>query len=225
MNENEINNIIENENGKYNLKRESGYENSDQLVPQFYWGNIEKPRIVILGKNPSYSIDDELDNKYLRKYLKDNLDYDNRDDKVVKLLTNTDCDFSLSGTSRWWRKAFDGWKLFEECPDKNSFMKNVVIFNMFGFYSPSLNEKPSKESYIDDNKKNKIIELLNDCEEIYIMWKASIDWWFGENGLLKIEISEDMKKKLYIVNSKCSCNSKFKEAETYSEYMKRKNTK
>ena len=217
------NEIINNENSKYHLKRIKGFKES--LVPQFYWGNINGAEIIILGKNPSYSIDDELDNKYLSKYLKRNLEYNKRDDEVVNLLTNANCEFSLSGTSRWWRKAFDGWELYENCTDKNIFMNKVAIFNMFGFYSPSLSEKPSKESYINDELKNKIIELLNDCEEIYIMWKASIDWWFGENGLLKIEISEDMKKKLYIVNSKCSCNSRLKDAELYSEFLKRKNVK
>ena len=217
----EVKEKIQSENSKYNLNRKEGYEDKAHLVPQFYWGNIDKASIVILGKNPSYSLNDEMDNMYLRKYLEQNLSFYNRNEETINLLTNIDCEFSLSGTARWWRNAFEGWEEYDKCKDKNHFMNDVAIFNMFGFYSPTLSEKPAAKSYIDDEIKAKIIKLLKKCSRIYIMWYVSIDWWFGKDGLLGIDI-EECKDRVFVVNSKCSCNAKFKNAESYSEFLKRK---
>lgn len=59
---NEIN-IIKHENSKSKINRLHNELYAGDLIPQFFWGCLTDPNIIILGKNPVYSLDDEIDNR------------------------------------------------------------------------------------------------------------------------------------------------------------------
>jgi hypothetical protein len=227
-------NIIEHENSKYKTNRLNTELYSGELIPQFFWGDLTSPNIIILGKNPVYSIDDEIDNRDFSSFLNQNLKTNERDEETVNLLTNLKSKFASSGTSRWWRKSFKGWSdfsdeniKFEDLPlnKRCNFMSEykIAIFNMYGFYSKSLNSRPNNKSYIIENDfKEELVSIISNAKKIYIMWEASLNWWFGKDGILDLDIHNLANKvEVYIVNGKCKCNCLLKNSVSYIESKKR----
>ncbi len=187
------------------------------LFPQLYWGNLHNPDIIILGKNASYSVEDELDNSYFDDILKENALPNKNNNRyfIEDILTNLTSKFALSNTSRWWRNAFSGWGPYETCEDQNHFMGNVAIVNMYGFYSESLDTKPEEKSYLENEPE--ILDMIRNHvksrKPVYIMWKKSIEWW---EELLGVKFYLDTT---YIVNGKNSRNRLLKNSiQLYSLY-------
>jgi len=174
------------------------------LIPQLYWGTLHFPDIVILGKNASYSVEDELDNYHFDDILKENALPNKNNNRyfIEDILTNLTSKFALSNTSRWWRNAFSGWEPYETCEDQNHFMQHVAIVNMYGFYSESLDTKPGEKSYLENEPE--ILDMIKNHvksrKPVYIMWKKSIEWW---EDLLGVKFYLDTT---YIVNGKNSRN-------------------
>ena len=174
------------------------------LIPQLYWGTLHFPDIIILGKNASYSVEDELDNYHFGDILRENALPNKNDNRFFAedILTNLTGKFALSGSSRWWRNAFSSWEPYETYEDKNHFMQNVAIVNMYGFYSESLDTKPKEKSYLENEPEilDMIRKHIKSGKPIYIMWKKSIEWW---EDLLGVKFNPNTT---YIVNGKNSRN-------------------
>lgn len=150
------------------------------LIPQLYWGNCINPDTIILGKNASYSVEDEIDNFHFRMDLLKNAlsNEDNNRYFLSNLLVDTTKEFCMTSVSRYWRNAFSGWDDYECGCNKNSFMDNVAIINMYGFYSEELSEKPKEKSYLEEEPEllDMIRNHIKSGKTIYIMWKKSIKW-------------------------------------------------
>ena len=167
------------ENNIDKIKEIFGYDDNTNLIPQCFWGNIINPEIIILAKNPSHVLTDDIDNKYFRNTLIENLKIKDRKNIHNNLLFcnssfDKDIPFELSGVSKWWRDFF-GENINLE--NKNDFMKKVCVINLCGYYKTSLDEpipeelfwfyNPNKENHIDDY----IEKLLNiDNVRIISVW-------------------------------------------------------
>ena len=188
-----------------------------ELIPQLYWGNLNDPEIVILGKNASYSFEDELDNYHFRGWLLLNL-LSNKDSSrnfFCDILTNSNNIFINSSVSRYWRNAFIGWEPYENFKNKNNFMRKTAIINMYGFYSEELSEKPEEPSYLENEKEilDMIRNHITNHKPIYIMWKKSLKWW---KDLLGVEFDPN---NTYIVNGNNSRNKYLKNSVLLSSIL------
>ena len=220
------------DSGKHIKKRINPYSEKQDLLCQYCWGNLEEPKVIILGKNPSYSMEDEVDNHFFGNYLKLNCVLENRDVNVVNLLTNFEEMFYTSSTARWWRRAFTGWNYktgpktkdkkgaFEnlEIEEKRLFMNNIAIFNLYGFYSEYLDKEQDNENYtIEASLLDKLKALMKKELPIYIMWYKSIDWW--KNKGIDLDSYSGM---VYVVNGSCSANKCLNNSITYQDFKSRK---
>ncbi len=166
-----------------------------ELIPQFWWGDIdcEEPEMVILGRNPSFCIDDILDNKYFSDDFKKNI---NGNNESKNLLLGQDKIFICSGVSRWWREAFKGRNITS--------MEGIAIYNLFGFYSKkypkNIDIKLSHINVLEDLKE-KIVKQIKSSKIVFLMWEKSFDAW---KELLGKENFKGMN--IYVVNHKCACN-------------------
>ncbi len=183
-----------------------------ELVPQLFWGNLKDPQLVILGKNPSYTVEDELDCKYYSKELKENLKVENHCDAkkedVVNLLSNLSNRFYTSNASRWWRRYLSG--LSKNNDNKQVSMSEIGIFNIYGYYakdgSPDeayhnakMLEKAHIIKYIDT-----VYNVLQTAKTIVIMWKGSIPAWeYLLRGKCK-DFFRNGEKDIYVANIKCN---------------------
>ena len=161
---------------KYINEKTNIFGSQDNLIPQCFWGNMKDPEIIILAKNPSYNIDDVLDNKHFENTFKENLKISDRDESIVNILFSGECKyknppFELSGVSKWWRTFF-GDNLEDFNP--NTFMNNICILNLCGYYKTSVEGRIPKEYF-----------WFNKGEAEYNI----IDKLFTENEKLKIIIS------------------------------------
>ena len=118
------------------VKELFAYDDNTSLIPQCFWGNINDPEIIILAKNPSHVLTDDIDNKYFKNTLTENLKIKNRSKNHNNILFSdssfdNDIPFELSGVSKWWRDFF-GESINLE--NKNDFMEKVCIINLCGYY-------------------------------------------------------------------------------------------
>jgi len=198
----------------FDIKERYEVKDSNKLVPQLYWGNPLNPKYVILGKNPSYLIDDEFDCKYFNEELKNNLIFEkhlNGDTKIINLLTNRNELFGLSYVAKWWQRVFGELKEFKE--NQDLFMCNVFIANIYGYYSK---EKSPKKAFNDVKLLEKahikkyisyVCSALESAEIIFIMWKDSISAWEYLLNKSNYTFFERIKKKIYVVNKKYPTNN------------------
>ena len=176
------------------------YKDKKNLIPHCFWGNIKDPEIVILAKNPSYSIDDELDNKYFRKTFMGNLKIEDRDESIINVLfSSTSYDgipFELSCVSKWWRAFFDK---NINLSNQETFMSKICILNLCGYYKTTVEKKIGKHLFwFYDNKNNKIDDVIIDLfnkEKNKNLKKVISVWKFNDNNpwkdiLLKLGIQE-----------------------------------
>ena len=180
------------------------------LIPQFWWGNINNPKIIILANNPSYKkgynskTSDDIDNEKYRKYLEDNIYRPN----------GFNCDFVKENIdayfSYWWKTKF-----FE---NKEIDITKVGIFNLIGYYSKNssfFNKEILEHSHM--------IRFANDLKEycqsnddiiIVFVWKGSVDYW--RRALGKEKFYEIFKNKdVYIANKNRRFNPKLNGACRY----------
>lgn len=183
---------------KYIDKIKELFVYNENLIPQCFWGNIKDPQIIILAKNPSYSIDDELDNKYYSKTFLKNLKISDRNESIINVLfseTSEDTNpFELSCVSKWWRKFFDDNITSET---QKTVMNKICILNLCGYYKTEVKKKIDERLFwFYDEQKDKISDLIvnlftknKNLEKIISVWKLndSNPW---KDILLKLGIQE-----------------------------------
>ncbi len=187
------------------IKKKFGYDKNVDLVPQCFWGNIKNPKVIILANNPSYVASDELDNKYFRKTLLDNLEIDNRDEGIINVLfsstSHDNIPFELSGVSKWWRDFFD-----ENInpSNKDSFMSDKCIINLCGYYKTNVDEKIDDDLcwFYDENKQNKINDILENVlknnenlKKIITVWSKNGNQWLKVLNTLEVNINVEQAEK------------------------------
>ena len=143
------------------------------LTPQPWWGNLDKPSIIILGINPScvnsdfnYNDGDEDKNPF-KKILEDNLSYKNRSDELN--LSNLFKKFNNNPVINTWNEKY---KLGEAFSDK---LDTIAIYNAFAYYQTNLfnikNDKILELTHIKGEIKNKIVEdIINPENNVYFLW-------------------------------------------------------
>ena len=146
---------------------------NNTLIPQLWWGNLENPEIIILGKNPSYRKEDELDNRneeFRNNVLIKNVSYFNRDNTL-----NLDILFKKYSHIN----VIKTWKRYLNYLDKEYYGK-VAIYNMFGYYRTNLDKPNPSISHLSTNNQirdeliNKIIDNPN---SVYFMWNGTKKLW------------------------------------------------
>lgn len=192
------------ENNIDKIKEIFGYDDNTNLIPQCFWGNIINPEIIILAKNPSHVLTDDIDNKYFRNTLIENLKIKDRNNIHNNLLFcdssfDKDIPFELSGVSKWWQDFF-GENINLE--NKNDFMETVCIINLCGYYKTSLDKpipeelfwfyNPNKENHIDD-----YIEKLLNRDNVRI-----ISVWALNDSNPWTKILNDLRKKAELAKMK-----------------------
>jgi hypothetical protein len=167
------------------------------LIPQFWWGNITNPKLIVFANNPSYkcehnsNLSDDKDNEdnNTREYLERNIF---RPDKF-------NCDFINSNSdayfSFWWKNKF-----FE---NNKVNLNNIGIFNLIGYYSKNssfFNKKILLHSHILQFS-NQLIEYIQSNSDVILtfVWKGSVDYWRRAIG--KDNFSKMCKnRKIYVAN-------------------------
>ena len=185
-------------------------ENESTLIPQLWWGNLEDPEVIILGKNPSYiPSEDDPDNcnKEFRDFLRNNLKFSNRTDDY-KLSVVFEKYKERNVIKKHWTKILDG------VTNKDA----VAVYNIFGYYKTTIEISDLGMSHIAKNVniKNKIInQIINKPNNVYFLWKGTKKLWFE---LLQDGLEEKKKKKLFsIINEAHSLNEKNNRVPRFSE--------
>lgn len=193
----------------FRIKNRFIIENQKHLVPQLFWGNLKDPKYVILGKNPSYTIEDEFDCKYFYNDLKKNLKIENHlndNNRIINLLTNRNELFGLSYVAKWWQRSFSNLDDYKTNPEY--FMTKVAIANIYGYYSkdsspekPFVNIELLNKSHIFKYIKE-LRAAIENAEIIFILWEDSIPAW---EYILNNDCEgffDKQKRKIYISNIK-----------------------
>lgn len=194
------------------------------LVPQLFWGDFDNPDIVILGKNPSYSEDDEKDNSNYQTFLKENLEFSkhknneeftkHKNNKIMNFLSfNSEKEENFHAIE-WWKKSFAGTNDFSN--------KKVAVFNLYGYYAKEssdvlFNKDMAYKTHIYlDNHIDDIKELINseNCKAVFILWSKCVNIWSALLG----DCFNNNIGKIFVVNVKCPQNKLLKEAVPYSIY-------
>lgn len=210
---------------KYNFisKTEDG---KNTLVPQLWWGNLIKPKVVILGKNPSYRSEsksikgksDDKDNSCdgTRNYLENNITRNEFNTNFLDIIKD-------SYVSFWWRNF-----LGDENVDllKN----NIAVLNIFGYYSVNsdyldkIQDSYLKQSHIY-KRNEKVKQLLKQAKAIIFLWQGSEKVWnkvLSSNEEMNEKFFDDksIRKKLYFANYKNGRNPKFIDIISYDDKNK-----
>ncbi len=201
------------------LSKEKDFDDkikAEELIPQFWWGNISNPSVVILGKNPSLKTDGDkndlkdINNKIIKQYFKNNI---NRKGKFNSNFLYEE-KIKDSYLVEWWNNFFNIKDL-----DKNK----VGIFNLFGCYSRNsdfINDNVLNKSHIKrvEGKEEKIRGALRNSKAIIFLWYGSIKQW--EKVLGEDFFNDDILNKIYIANYKNSFIPKLSEIVSYKDIEK-----
>lgn len=191
----------------------------DGLIPQPWLGNIIKPKIVILGKNPGFvdtgNVNDITDNAVdgensIRDYLIANLE--NCNDKRTSLRFHVDnekedtsinsfrwllADENHSSLSEWWKKFFglDEQKPYNYKDIRDKLSDEIAVFNYYGYYSKFMEkELDTISSNLD---KIDFKQIIKKDTILVFLWGGARD--FYENILQAIQ-EENRPENIYIAN-------------------------
>jgi len=147
---------------------------SETLIPQPWWGNIENPKIIVLAKNPSYLDSDDEYNRDpdFRNVLDKNLSATKRDQDLY--LSSLFYNFKEKQVFKTWKKYLRGYK------ERNFNLDEIGIFNMFGYYRTHLDDYELKNSHINtisQVRKTIIDKILNDPEKVFLLWEGTRNNW------------------------------------------------
>jgi hypothetical protein len=137
--------------GKENLKLSYFYQT--HVLPHPWWGNINNPKVIVLGLNPSYDpINDEMDDKLPGVYdaLLNNID---KNKNPINWLN-----FSHAITSQWWKETLGS---LITSVGKESIYKNVGFFNLCGYHRDSYKNVQQKCLIKKENMNHDLKEFVN----------------------------------------------------------------
>ena len=142
-----------------------GINHKGTLTPQLWWGNLDDPKIVILGLNPSCleSDFDDNNNQGFKEILKQNLSYNKRNKKLNLNELFQNQNFKNIKVINTWMVDYN-LQIFK---DK---LNDVAIYNMFGYYQTKLNKRDIKLSHIKGEIKEDIIEKIKRADKVYFLW-------------------------------------------------------
>ena len=199
------------------LKMEYFYQTD--LYPQPWWGNIEKPKIIVLALNPSYDpITDDEDEKYIEQDLKSNLStrsFNWFNHKKVTL--NSGKERETSGF-KWWKQTLGD--LYNETNEREkNIYEKIGFFQLVGYHSKTYS-KLIRKCFMEKHKcfptQNAIVNHVNeiireDNPIVVVLW--GYQHWI-EVGL---KISDD---RVIRVNKKNHYNHNITKApEEYDELI------
>jgi len=163
----------------------------DGLIPQQWFGNIDNPKIIILGKNPGFidsgKINDITDNEIknacsIRKFLIANLENNiqKRKQLYLKLDGNDYCinsikwvlaDENQSSLSKWWKDFFTraGYNDYKNIRD--SFGDDICIINYYGYYSKSLDG--IIRDVIPCTKRIDLNKIVDNASIVVYLWDSA----------------------------------------------------
>jgi hypothetical protein len=137
--------------GNENLKLSYFYQT--HVLPHPWWGNINNPKVIVLGLNPSYDpINDEMDDKLPGVYdaLLNNKD---KNKKPINWLN-----LSHTITSQWWKETLGS---LITSVGKESIYKNVGFFNLCGYHRDSYKNVQQKCLIKKESMNNELKEFVN----------------------------------------------------------------
>ena len=162
--------------------KDEDYKYHLEVLPQPYFGNIIKPKVLILGKNPSYE-----DGTHNKEYFNNNDNTDtiafNKSNKTLKDYIynlknvdffkpeNDDNKYFVNCAWHWWYK-----KVFGENNNFDNFNDNVGIINLCPYHSKRYNEiKANQFTERENALRTQIKSILSDrCELIIIVWGYNV---------------------------------------------------
>jgi hypothetical protein len=137
--------------GNENLKLSYFYQT--HVLPHPWWGNINNPKVIVLGLNPSYDpINDEMDDKLPGVYdaLLNNID---KNKNPINWLN-----FSDAKTSQWWKITLG---TLIDSVDNELLYKNVGFFNLCGYHRDSYKNVQQKCLIKKENMNKEVKEFVN----------------------------------------------------------------
>ena len=155
---------------------------SSFCIPHFFFGEITKPEVIILGNNPSYSqIFEDLEYFEYRSIILE--DYINYSD--TRFLDYTKKEFDIREKykddlptprgSRGNRSTYEWWtnNVFNEENKEEFKIETTAVFNLIGYHSPEY--KDIKEEALINNKDELKEALLKDSSLDKVAIKDLLD--------------------------------------------------
>lgn len=191
--------LRENENDKTIIMKYF-VSSEDGLIPQPWFGNINKPSILILGKNPAFKCngminditDSMINHKHsIRDKLIKNLNSQERNEfNSFKWILDTK---NTSWLSRWWKNFFGITKVEGTYLEK--IIDSIGFFNLYPYYSVDSSHLP--------NISSKTVEMVNKLfkekkvKKVIFLWRAAEDCWKAKG----LKIPADVE--IFYGNNKC----------------------
>jgi hypothetical protein len=129
------------------------------LKPFPWWGNISEPKIIVLALNPKYEKNEK--DKYEQEKHKSNCSFEKnlRNSPTINWLDFNEKE-GLTVSQKWWKETFNDIidELIKKHKSKNLIYENIGVFELFGYYSKSLNNYDSLEKIV--NAEFKSAEIL-----------------------------------------------------------------
>lgn len=202
------------------------------VIPMPFWGNLSKPKLIVLALNPSYNeIVDEVESSLFNETLKNVLKREEGLEKInwfdekynwkyvwsENIITPTRIDDIIDeqitkkepeSTYNWYQKVFKNLGVTKE------YKEEMAFFNLLGYHSSGYENVPQK---CFKNKNYQLLPtqkamlaylkiLLKEDPFVIVIWgfdrKDGLDW---KNVLKDNEINLNTIK-LLIVNNNNHCN-------------------
>ena len=177
--------------------KKNSIDNNDivTLTPQPWFGNINNPDIVILGRNPAFLCNakrnDIKDNEIIKKQLKNNLKFKNRDVSINSINWILDTtQISEVQLFWWWQNKFFGQ---ENIDIISKYSDKIGIFNLYSYYSHNSDILNDSNFQIESSLKllDNFKDKLKNAQIVIFLWGGSISQF--EN---KLELGNNFFKSL-----------------------------
>lgn len=180
------------------------------VIPQPFFWEIDKPKIVVLAKNPTYNINREENetNELLKcsKYSIEDIICNHGNDLLFSKELEDFLENDEMCTKNWWLETLDS--LVSSGHELNDIMGKVGIFNLCGYHSKEYFDVPKDilnegETLLPTQKRLQtyLKKLLEDKKIFVIIIWGETEWrkflgnkYFNRDRLLIVNANKNNKK-------------------------------
>lgn len=143
------------------------------VLPHPYFGNVDKPTVLFLAKNPSYAdyYEDEVDTYLYLKNHNGDLSHFINDLSDVNFFKNWNEGKNISFISswKWWNK-----KIIRKVQPTEAIIDKIGFMNLCGYQSKSF-EKEHFEQFRSVSPE-KLKQAIDSAQVIIVVWKKILEF-------------------------------------------------